>query len=167
MSATISACGKYRFRLDRTVNPSLAGRVLFIGINPSTADAVRDDPTVRKWKGFVRRWGDNGYGHFTVGNVFAYRSDDPRVLKDVDDPVGPDNFETLKYLVTTCDIIVPCWGRVNKVPKNLRGEFEKVMGLLAGCGKPVYVFGMTKCGNPKHPLMLAYDTHMIARGNVL
>ena len=69
-SAIISHCGTYRYRLDRMVSDS--GPVYaFFGVNPSTADASVDDATVRKWRGFVQRWGGS---RFIVGNVFAYRA---------------------------------------------------------------------------------------------
>lgn len=70
MTAIISPCGKYRYRLDRSVADS--GPVYaFFGVNPSTADASIDDATVRKWRGFISRWGGS---RFIVGNeVFRHR----------------------------------------------------------------------------------------------
>jgi hypothetical protein len=159
MSATISECGKYRYLLDRVVNPDIPGRVLFIGINPSTADAVKDDATVRKWKGFVSRWPE--YGRFAVVNLFAYRSKDPKVLAQVEDPDGPYNINTITALISSSDLIVPCWGRLEKIPKPLRWRVGTVMEMLKDSGKTVRVFGYTKCGQPLHPQMLAYEREMI------
>ena len=83
-SAIISHCGKYRYRLDRMVSDS--GPVYaFFGVNPSTADASVDDATVRKWRGFVQRWGGS---RFIVGNVFAYRATDVKELATAVDPFG-------------------------------------------------------------------------------
>ena len=83
-SAIISHCGKYRYRLDRMVSDS--GPVYaFFGVNPSTADASVDDATVRKWRGFVQRWGGS---RFIVGNVFAYRATDVNELATAVDPFG-------------------------------------------------------------------------------
>ena len=89
-SAIISHCGKYRYRLDRMVSDS--GPVYaFFGVNPSTADASVDDATVRKWRGFVQRWGGS---RFIVGNAFAYRSTDVRQLAAVEDPSDPQTRAT-------------------------------------------------------------------------
>ena len=84
MNAVISNCGMYRYRLDRMVSDS--GPVYaFFGVNPSTADASVDDATVRKWRGFVQRWGGS---RFIVGNVFAYRATDVNELATAVDPFG-------------------------------------------------------------------------------
>ena len=95
-SAIISHCGKYRYRLDRTVSDS--GPVYaFFGVNPSTADASVDDATVRKWRGFVQRWGGS---RFIVGNVFAYRSTDVRQLAAVEDAFGDLVGEYITNIIT-------------------------------------------------------------------
>ncbi len=86
-TACSSRCSHYRYSLSRTWNESLQ-RIVFIGLNPSTADAQHDDPTVRRCIGFARRW---GYGGLTLVNLFAYRTTEPAELKEVDDPVGLDN----------------------------------------------------------------------------
>jgi len=159
MSAIISSCGKYRYQLDRVVNPEYAGRVLFIGVNPSTADAELDDATVRKWKGFVSRW--SGFGNFTAANVFAYRATDVKELRAVTDACGPENWATLERLIGSAQVVVPCWGRIDKVPKQLRVYISRTLDLIMSSGKPVFVFGYTKNGMPQHPLMLPYNTTMI------
>lgn len=156
MSAVISACGKYRYRLERTVG--MEGPVYaFFGVNPSTADASVDDATVRKWVGFVKTWGGS---RFLVGNVFPYRATDVRELATCESPIGDFAVyaEHLKSIAADADILVPCWGRVGKVPKQLRSRFEAVLRALRGTGKPLMHFGLTACGSPKHPLMLGYDT---------
>lgn len=154
MSAVISPCGMYRYRLERDV--SMDGPVYaFFGINPSTADASVDDATVRKWIGFTKRWGAS---RFIVGNVFAYRSTDVRKLAQAHDAVGCDNADHLYRMIAEADILVPCWGSTGKVPKELRGEFFTLLLRLMESGKPVMHFGLTNDGDPKHPLMLGYDT---------
>ncbi|KLU20353.1 hypothetical protein EOS_41560 [Caballeronia mineralivorans PML1(12)] len=154
MSAILSDCGTYRYRLERVCGldgPTYA----FFGINPSTADAAINDATVRKWIGFVSRWGGD---RFIVGNVFGYRSTDVFALRHEDDPVGPKNDAHLWQIIADADILVPCWGNASKVPNHLRYRLNRVLSMLVLSGKPVLIFGKTQSGDPKHPLMLGYDT---------
>ena len=119
MSAIISECGKYRYRLDREIltNLSTGPVYAFFGINPSTADASLDDATVRKWRGFVRQWGGS---RFIIGNVFAYRATDVKELALVADPIGMENIPHIIEIAKEADIIVPCWGNRSKLPARLR-----------------------------------------------
>lgn len=86
MSATLSPCRTYRYRLDREVDLLGDKVIAYFGVNPSTADESVDDATVRKWRGFSQRLQAS---RFIVGNVFAYRATDVNHLAKVDDPVGP------------------------------------------------------------------------------
>lgn len=162
-SAVLSECGLYRYRLDRNVCEPYEGSKVFafFGVNPSTADATLDDATVRKWRGFTLR---NGGHRFIVGNVFAYRATDVRELKALSLEVarGP---ELTKHWIQICaeaDVLVPCWGRLDKVSRphhlGVDGLGHFIMGFVSSTGKPVLHFGTTKCGQPRHPLMLGYDT---------
>lgn len=160
MSAIISPCGNYRYRLEREVQPE--GPVFaYFGVNPSTADDRIDDATVRKWKGFTLR---NGGRKFIVGNVFAYRATDVREIGrlPVELACGPDQFQHLLSIIADADILVPCWGAADKVPPEHRRLMCALLEMLrrvgAGLGKPVLHFGMTKSGQPMHPLTLGYDT---------
>lgn len=158
MSAVISECGLYRYRLEReTHHPDREGRsvVAFIGVNPSTADATLDDATVRKWRGFATRW---GHTHFVVGNLFAWRATDVGELARVADPKGPANDEHLAAMVADADLVVPCWGSRAKLPDRLRPRIDDVRALLRKCGRPVEVLGLTSSSDPRHPLMLGYCT---------
>lgn len=158
MSAVISDCQRYRYRLDRRVADE--GSVYaFFGVNPSTADASLDDATVRKWRGFVSRWGGS---RFIVGNVFAFRATDVRELARCADPVGRENLAYLMMICAEADILVPCWGNESKVPKTLRHQFKITLDALSGLGKPVKSFGRSKAGDPLHPLMLGYATPLAA-----
>lgn len=157
MSAVLSPCGHYRYRLERAVG--LTGPVYaFFGINPSTADATEDDATVRKWIGFTKKWGGS---RFIVGNVFAYRATKVATLATVDRPAGQENVGHLFEIMRDADVLVPCWGDSAKVPKHLRGEFAAMLLRLIESGKPVMHLGLTKGGDPKHPLMLGYDTALV------
>lgn len=172
MSAIISECGKYRYRLERDRLPPLAECIIddenfhplagktvaFFGVNPSTADASVDDATVRKWIGFCRRW---GVSRFIVGNVFSYRATDVRELAKVPFQQGPQHFAHLEKIIEDADVLVPCWGSRDKVPNDLRNQIDMMIGWLHRTGKPVMHFGLTSSGDPKHPLMLGYDTPLI------
>lgn len=157
MSAVISPCGRYRYRLERLVcEPQPYTRTFaFFGVNPSTADAENNDPTVCKWRGFTLR---NGGHRFIVGNVFAYRATDVRQLRYQDDPFGPEWGRELAGIIADADVLVPCWGSLSKLPPDLRGAPAQVLAWLCASGKPVLTFGLTSSGDPKHPLMLGYNT---------
>jgi hypothetical protein len=159
MSAILSPCGTYRYRLERNVMFTGGPTYAFFGVNPSTADATVDDATVRKWTGFVKTWGGR---RFIVGNVFAYRATDVREL--VNDPLPAFSLENqrhLKDIAAEADVLVPCWGNRSKVPRDLQHHFDNVANLLRQTGKPVKVFGLTGSGDPKHPLMLGYSTPLV------
>src|SRR4051812_49823510 len=95
-NAVISACGAYRYVLTRQVGGGVR-RATFIMLNPSTADASNDDPTIRRCIGFAQRW---GCGQLAVLNLFAYRATDPADLKRASEPVGPENREWFDKLLT-------------------------------------------------------------------
>ncbi|MBR7972903.1 DUF1643 domain-containing protein [Burkholderia vietnamiensis] len=157
MSAIISSCCGYRYRLEREVAPT-GIVVAFFGVNPSRADASVRDQTDLKWTGFAHRWGARKY---IAGNPFAWRSPNVRDLVAVVDPVGPENDAHLARIITDADLLVPCWGDRGKLPKCMRPRLDVVADMLRAAGKPVKVFGLTAKGDPKHPLMLAYDTPLI------
>lgn len=163
MSAIISPCGLYRYRLERECCPPFEGSKVFayFGINPSTADATLDDATVRKWRGFTTR---NGGHRFIVGNVFSYRSTDVRELAKVPFQQGPQHFAHLGKIIDDADVLVPCWGNSGKVPQALRSQIGFMLAWLQRTGKPVMHFGLTASGDPKHPLMLGYDTPLVPWG---
>jgi hypothetical protein len=157
MSAILSSCGTYRYRLERDV--AMDGPVYaFFGVNPSTADASINDQTVRKWIGFVKLWGGS---RFIVGNVFAHRATDVTELRTVQQPVGPDNFGHLERIAADADVLIPCWGDRAKVPRTLHHWIDKTAAFLLAQDKPVRAFGFSKGGDPLHPLMLPYTTELV------
>jgi hypothetical protein len=155
-SAILSACGFYRYRLERAWS-SEGGVVCFIGVNPSTADATIDDQTVRKWRGFAARW---GFGSMVISNLFAYRATAVTELAIAADPKGPENDRHLGEALKEADLVVPCWGSRSKLPPRLRARIETVRQLLRTCGRPVRVLGLTASGDPQHPLMIGYDRQL-------
>lgn len=147
-SAIISECGRYRYYLTRSwnevgVSEKAAQTPLFIGVNPSTADADVDDATVRKWTGFCARW---GHTRFAVVNLFAYRSPDVKHLEQARDPIGKENDWYFAQAINKHDLIIPCWGSRGKIPKQLHYRIDIVNVLLQG--KNVKCFGKTTSGDP-------------------
>jgi hypothetical protein len=144
--AIIDNESEYRYRLTRTWDAS-EGAVAFLMLNPSTADAVEDDPTIRRCIGFAEDW---GYGQLVVGNLFAAQSSDPDTLTDRDDPIGPRNDEYLRAIADAAEMVVAAWGTNG----DLLGRDEAVMGLL---DVPLYALDTTKHGHPNHPLYQPAD----------
>lgn len=147
MSATFSPCGRYRYNLQRELpnQGELSGRVGFLMLNPSTADAEKNDPTIRRCLAFARAW---GFAALEVGNLFAWRSTDPKVLPTLIDPVGPDNEWHLLAMADRCATIVCAWG----VRGNLQGQADHVRELLRDFN--LRTLRLTKGGHPEHPLYL-------------
>lgn len=154
MSAILSPCGAYRVRLERDLGRS--GPVAAVlGVNPSTADATVNDATIRKDIGFGARL---GWGRLIKGNLFAYRATDVRELRTASDPVGPDNLDHLCRIMLDADVVVAAWGPTAKLPPHLRDQWRVVAGLADALGRPLHCFGTAQDGQPRHTLMLAYDT---------
>jgi len=157
MSAIISQCGNYRYRLERQIAES--GIVIaFFGVNPSTADAEAEDQTTMKWRGFAKVHGARKY---IAGNPFAYRTTDVRQLSWVTDPIGPDNLRHTAKIIEDADLLIPCWGSHLKLPPKLRPHLNSLEFVIRASGKPVKIFGLTKSGDPMHPLMLGYSTPLV------
>lgn len=157
MSAEFSPCGNYRYRLERQIAES--GIVIaFFGVNPSTAGAEVEDQTTLKWRGFSERHGARRY---IAGNPFAYRATDIKHLASVRDPIGPDNLRHLARIIEDAHLLVPCWGNRSKLPPQLRPQLHSLEFIIRASGKPVKIFGLTKSGDPMHPLMLAYSTPLV------
>ena len=161
MSAVISPDGMYRYWLSRGASTS-ARTVVFIGVNPSTADATEDDQTIRKMCGFARRWQFDRVG---VVNLFALRSSNVYTLGRVEDPVGnPENDQHIRAAFAEAAMVVPCWGRLDKLPLRLRYRAGEVCDLLfCARSRPVRLcLGLTKGGSPKHPVRVSYATRLVA-----
>lgn len=149
----------YRYTLGRTWNTS-APRLVFVGLNPSTADAHAEDPTIRKLVAFAVRW---GLGGLDMLNLFAFRSTDPRGLPDdVDEAAGPSNMLAIATLIgRSCgagNIIAFGWG-IHGAKRDRWGRAQTVLDMGRGVAK---CFGWTKNRMPKHPLYLPYDTRLIS-----
>ena len=153
----ISDDGMYRYLLGRGVQTmdesqgcQMSPIVVFIGLNPSTADEHTDDPTIRRCMGFMKAWGFTG---MYMVNLFAYRATDPNELRSVADPVGPENDEWIDGTIDgTSDFSVAIWGT--------NGSYMGRGKEVAGEHKRLKCLGLTKGGHPKHPLYLRKDTEL-------
>ncbi len=143
--ATFSSCRRYRYSLERRWDKGLP-TVMFIGLNPSTADETVDDPTIRRCIGFAINW---GYGSLIMTNLFGLRSTDPRGLLNVKDPIGRCNDMWLDRAYSTSDLVVAAWGAKGHL-------FERDLQVSKRL-EDLHCLGTTKGGHPKHPLYLRSD----------
>jgi hypothetical protein len=158
--ATISPCGKYRTRLWRIWDDEKP-RMLLILLNPSTANAAEDDPTIRRGIGFAKR---EGCGGLEVVNLYGYRTRCPKALWDAAenvDIIGPGNPETILSMLRSVDGPIVCgWGTHG----GLEAEFH-IRGLAAHVDKPIYHLGPLNAGGmPKHPLYLPANAPLVRWG---
>lgn len=144
--ALVSANGKYRYWLTRRWRNSSFTPIVWIMLNPSTADAFSDDNTIRRCIAFSQAW---GYDALTVINLYAYRSTDPRFLKTMsgEEAQGPEFLAYTQHVLRGANRIVAAWGNPggNHSPWWLQGH-------LVDC------LGVTKTGAPRHPLYVPSNT---------
>jgi hypothetical protein len=167
MSAVISECGTYRYALWRCWMTG-DGQVLFVMLNPSTADASKDDPTIRRCVGFAQRW---GYASVAVGNLYGYRATKPADLSRADNPVGEasprrfgsiyrnENDNWLRKLALQSRRVIAAWG-ANEGPCSTRAA--EVTDILAAYAGPIDALGFTKAGKPRHPLYVKGDVELLS-----
>lgn len=150
--ALLSECGTYRYRLWRLWDDLLPVMV-WVMLNPSTADAATDDPTLRKCIGFAKA---RQHGGVILVNLFAYRATDPGMLPKVSDPVGPENDEHIRWAVRAplLATVVAAWG----ADRFARNRGRHVRTLIRGLGRDLQCLGTSKDGHPRHPLYLPYST---------
>jgi len=144
IGAIFDTMKRYRYSLLRQWNP-MEKRICFVMLNPSTADDVSNDPTVTRCETFSRGW---GYGSLEVVNLFACRATDPRELRKVPDPIGPENDAYIELAAKRAAMVIVAWGTHG----SLYHRDRDVKMLLRGF--TLYCLGTTKHGHPKHPLYL-------------
>lgn len=147
--AVIDPSGRYRYYLSRKWRND-DKQVCFVMLNPSTADAFQDDPTIRRCIGFAQFW---GFGSMVVVNLFAWRSTSPTDLKRASDPFGLLLMHYIKAAVQQSKMTVAAWGTHG----GYLGQDRQVFPYLRN---PVCL-GVTKGGYPKHPLYVSGDTELI------
>lgn len=140
--AKISCCGKYRYFLSRNWDEN-KGIVLFIGLNPSTADANVDDPTIRRCIKYAQDW---GFGGLYMANLFAYRATEPKDMMQAKMPVGMENDWWLEKMASEADLIVAAWGNDGCFMGRSYEVKSKVNNL--------HYLKLNASGEPAHPLYL-------------
>lgn len=139
----------YRYVLWRTWDISLPS-LMMIGLNPSKANELDNDPTIRRCLGFAKLW---GFGSLHMTNLFAYMATLPNDLKNADDPIGEENNHWLVETSKRVEKIVFAWG----VHGKFNNRDEEVINLFQNA----FCIGVTKEGFPKHPLYLRKDLHPV------
>lgn len=161
--AVLSQCGRYRYALGRSWSGALLGRrpdaattMVFIMLNPSTADGLDDDPTIRRCIGFADRHGHSG---IAVVNLFAWRETFPVLLPKDEEAIGPDNE---RYLVAALSdpetTAVAAWGALSRGQLRLSERMRVAVGRAAPRLK---CLGTTQGGDPRHPVRLPYATPLV------
>lgn len=128
------------------------GTITFVCLNPSTADEVKNDPTIRRCLNFAKK---AGYHKCYIGNIFAYRNTNPAILYKLEDPIGIDNDKSLVEMAKESNMVILAWG--NHGILKSRGEY--VADLLWEW-QPCVLGYLTKVGCPSHPLYLPADSDM-------
>jgi len=142
--AVIDRTGKYRYALWRVWDANLPV-VLFIMLNPSTADANVDDPTIRRCIGFAKDW---GFGAIEVRNLFSFRATNPDELKRCDEPIGPENDRHIIEAAEVAAKIVLAWGTKGTFMNRNQDVFKMIAHHCPEC------LGLSAAGHPKHPLYI-------------
>ena len=148
-SAVFDETGQYRYALRREFGDGPI--VTFIMLNPSKADAERNDNTVTRCLGFARHW---GFGTLQVVNLFAYRATDSSELHGVADPIGPDNDRHILEACVPAGQIICAWGAHPLAPVRARA----VVAQLQAHQYPLYCLEVTQDGWPRHPLYVRSKT---------
>jgi hypothetical protein len=152
--AAFSPCRTYRYSLTRAIEERMIfveprGTLLVIGLNPSTADETKNDPTVKR---LMHRASVLGFDRLVVCNLFAFRATDPAVMRAAADPVGPDNDHFLLTEAAGAAMVLAAWG--NHGTHNGRARFVRE---LLEREKPLHALRLTSIQEPEHPLYLPYS----------
>lgn len=153
--ALFSDCRIYRYALWRKWGSSGNGYAMFIGLNPSTADETHDDPTIKRCIAFADSW---GYAGMYMTNLFAFRATDPKIMRKMYTPIGPDNDEHLQRLAKDAGVIVAAWGAHG----THMGRDQKVRALIPN----LHYLHITKGGHPGHPLYLPGELRPVPLGGI-
>ncbi|QGX99776.1 DUF1643 domain-containing protein [Roseovarius faecimaris] len=153
--ATFSDCGRYRQALTRDWTPEgePARAILFIGMNPSVADAAASDPTCHRELMFARDW---GYTRYLKGNMLDWRATSPKDIPP--DPAlacSAANIPSLVEMAREAETVVMAYGKLHA---RFQPVVREVFDAITALGKPLQCLGVNKDGSAKHPLYLRKDT---------
>lgn len=151
----LSGDGLHRLMLWREWSLEVRRYVVFIGLNPSTADAFVDDRTIRRCIAFAKLWGMDA---LCMLNLFTLRATDPDVMKSHPEPVAPGADDALAEIARSASLVVAAWG----VDGAHQRRDAAVLDALRRCGTHVQCLGTTKHGFPRHPLYVRGDTPLRA-----
>ena len=140
--AKFSKCRKYRYTLWRTWDTSKP-KIMFLGLNPSTADETNNDPTVTRCINYANSW---GYGGMFMMNIFAFRTTYPVELKKTSNPIGKDNNRWIKKVSLSVDKSIGAWGN-DGMFLHRSTDIKKIV-------KNLYCLKINSSGEPSHPLYL-------------
>jgi hypothetical protein len=147
--ATFDPTGTYRYSLWREWDAN-APKVGFIMLNPSSADAEKNDPTIRRCIGFAQVW---GYGRLEVVNLFAYRATHLKDLLQATDPIGDKNDHYLSAVMQTAELLIVAWGNWG----SFNQRDQAVLQLISE-HRHVCCLSINQSGQPRHPLYVKSDT---------
>jgi len=142
---------KYRYLLWRQWADGPA--ITFVMLNPSTADATKDDPTISRCISFAKNW---GYGRLEVVNLFAYRATESKRLLSVRNPVGRENDDHIMESISRAQRILLAWGNCGQ----FFDRHAEVLELLFD--EELFCLGMNLSGHPKHPLYVAQQARPVS-----
>lgn len=145
----MSGCGLFRYDLTRGLKPFETGYCVFIGLNPSTADALKDDPTIRRCVKFALR---ERCSRLVMLNLYAFRATDPKFLKYCGYQVGPENDRIIAHYMSIAKVAIAAWG-VNAEPERAKAVLQAHPNLMC--------LGTTKEGHPRHPLYVRADAELV------
>lgn len=154
MDKSARTVGSYRYTLKRIWGDGPL--LMFVMLNPSTANSLQDDPTIRRCMRFAQ---DLGYGGIVVENLYAWRATRPAELAEAVLPVGVDNDASIARSAFCAGMVVVAWG---SSPWARRGErVENVRRVLRDTGHAtLWCLGKTLDGSPRHPLYVRADKEL-------
>jgi hypothetical protein len=145
---------QYRYILKRVWVTNDEPVPVFIMLNPSSANAETNDPTIKRCMGFAKHW---GYSGVEIVNLFALISTNPKILLNHDYPIGPDNDMYLHGAIASATIVIAAWGTIaNKT--RYKNRVPNITRMAVELNQPLYCVGTTKEGDPIHPLYQPADT---------
>lgn len=158
-SALFNRKGNHRKVLIRSWNGNYPTKLCtFVMLNPSTAGATEDDPTVRRCIGFAMR---EGCKALRIVNLFTYRATDPKELLLVDKPKKLNTYDADIYIneaARDSGLIIAGWGALHP---SLEWRAAEVLELFKDHKANVWCLGKTAGDQPKHPLYLSKDETLL------